>query len=180
MNFLENFKDIHTFLFDVDGVLTNNEILILDDGKLLRKMNVRDGYGLRKAVQQGYRVGIITGGKSAGVMEGLKKLGIRDIYAGIADKTDAYLNFIRIHDIDPSGVLYMGDDLPDYLPMCRVGLPACPKDAVAEIRKVARYISPFKGGEGCVRDVIEKVLKIQGNWPVVKSAVGSGQSSGGN
>ncbi len=169
MNFLENFKDIHTFLFDVDGVLTNNEILVLADGQLLRKMNVRDGYGLRKAVQEGFRVGIITGGKSSGVMEGLKKLGITDIYAGISDKTEAYLNFIRTHDIDPAGVLYMGDDLPDYLPMCRVGLPACPKDAVSEIREIAQYISPFRGGEGCVRDVIEKVLKIQGHWPVEQS-----------
>lgn len=167
MNVLEQFKKIHTLIFDVDGVLTDSGVLILEDGKLLRRMNVRDGYALKLAVQNDLRVAIITGGKSSGVTERLKNLGITDIYSGADNKIDKYEEFLLLNDLtsqDEEGILYMGDDLPDYEVMRRVGLPVCPQDAAPEIINLARYVSPQKGGAGCVRDVIEKILKLQGKW----------------
>lgn len=165
MNELEVFSTVHTFIFDVDGVLTNSQLLVTEDGKLLRSMNTRDGYAMKHAVNNGYRVAIITGGKSAGVKDRLSALGIEDIYIGVQDKLAVYHDFIEKHQIDPAGILYMGDDLPDYDVMRRVGLPACPADAAQEILTLSQYISHVDGGAGCVRDVIEKVLRLQGKWP---------------
>jgi 3-deoxy-D-manno-octulosonate 8-phosphate phosphatase (KDO 8-P phosphatase) len=164
MNLLEKFRDIHTFIFDVDGVFTNSDLIVLENGALLRKMNVRDGYAVKRAIQEGYRVCIITGGSSEGVTLRLKGLGISDIYVGISDKLDTYEEYIITYEIDPVGILYMGDDIPDYEPMRLVGLPCCPNDSANEIIEISQYISPKKGGEGCVRDVIEKVLKLHGKW----------------
>ena len=164
MNLLEKFRDIHTFIFDVDGVFTNSDLIILENGKLLRKMNVRDGYAIKRAIQAGYRVCIITGGTSEGVVIRLKGLGISDIYTGISDKQDTYEAFIITYELNAEGILYMGDDIPDYAAMRLVGLPCCPQDAANEIIEICQYISPKKGGEGCVRDVIEKVMKLHGKW----------------
>lgn len=163
-NILNRFRDVHTFIFDVDGVLTNNEVLITEEGKLLRTMNVRDGYALKKAIGLGYHILIITGGSSQGVIERLHALGVRDIVSGVSNKLGVYEEFLDSYEMDEAGILYMGDDLPDFEVLKRVGLPACPKDAVPEILKVAHYISPYRGGEGCVRDVIEKVLKLNDQW----------------
>ncbi|MEM1319788.1 MAG: 3-deoxy-D-manno-octulosonate 8-phosphate phosphatase [Bacteroidota bacterium] len=171
MNYLESFSDITTFIFDVDGVMTNSELIIMENGQLLRKMNVRDGYGIKRALAAGYNVCVITGGKSAGVVQRLKALGIRDIHAGIEDKLDAFEEYIYTYDIDPGNVLYMGDDMPDYLPMRRVLMPVCPADAAPEIIKIAKYISPLKGGKGCVRDVIEKVMRVQLKWETENKSV---------
>lgn len=165
MNQLETFKGIKTFIFDVDGVMTDSEVLVLEDGKLLRKMNIRDGYALKMAVKAGYKIAVITGGKSEGVRSRLQALGITDIYLGYQDKLEAYEEFIAIYDINEDTILYMGDDLPDYQVMRRVGFPTCPKNAAMEIIQLSQYISPLKGGEGCVRDVIEKVLKLNKDWP---------------
>lgn len=164
MNQLERFSEITTFIFDVDGVLTNSQVLVLEDGKLLRQMNIRDGYALKRAIEAGFRVAIITGGKSAGVVERLKNLGIQDIYAGIEDKLDAYEEFIHLYDLNEEHILYMGDDLPDYAVMRRVGLPTCPADACPEIIQISQYVSPIGGGQGAVRDVIEKVLQVKHVW----------------
>jgi 3-deoxy-D-manno-octulosonate 8-phosphate phosphatase (KDO 8-P phosphatase) len=164
MNQLEQFKDIDTFLFDVDGVLTNSQLLVLEDGKLLRQMNVRDGYALKQAIKKGYRVAVITGGKSEGVKVRLQNLGIVDVYLGASNKIEAYEELIDIYELNEAKILYMGDDMPDYEVMRRVGLPVCPADADKDIMAISLYISPLKGGQGCVRDVIEKVLKLNGNW----------------
>lgn len=164
MNHLESFSAIHTFIFDVDGVLTNNEVLITEAGELLRKMNVRDGLAIKIAIEKGYRIAIITGGRSEGVKKRLEALGIKDIYAGISDKLEAFDEFMETYDLDPVGVLYMGDDLPDYPVMRRVGMATCPKNAAPELFTIANYISPYNGGDGCVRDVIEKVLRLKGEW----------------
>ena len=109
---------------------------------------------------------IITGGNSPMVELRYKNLGIEDIYSGVKDKTEAFNNFIRKYAIEPKSVLYMGDDIPDYPVMKKVGIPVCPKDAVSEIKSISHYVSDVKGGEGCVRDVIEQVLKVHGNWIV--------------
>ncbi len=164
MNLLEKFRDIHTFIFDVDGVFTNSDILILEDGNLLRKMSVRDGYAVKRAIKAGYRICVITGGTSSGVISRLQGLGITDIYVGISDKLDTFEEFVTTYDIDTDGILYMGDDIPDYEAMRRVGLPCCPQDSANEIIEICQYISPKNGGDGCVRDVIEKVLKLHGKW----------------
>lgn len=165
MNYLESFREIKTFLFDVDGVMTNCAVLITEDGALLRTMTVRDGYAVKIAVQKGYRVAIITAGRSTGVAERLKALGIEDVILGAEDKVAAYRELKKKYDLIDDHTLYMGDDLPDRDVMLKVGLRTCPADAVPEIRELAQYVSPYKGGEGCVRDVIEKVLRLNGQWP---------------
>lgn len=164
MNNLEVFQQIHTFIFDVDGVLTNSQLLVMEDGQLLRQMNVRDGYALKRAVEEGYKVVIISGGKSEGVRIRLQNLGVPDIYLGIHYKLETYEEVVDMYELDEGGILYMGDDIPDYEVMRRVGLPCCPANAAPEIKAVAQYISGYKGGDGCVRDVIEKVLKLNGHW----------------
>lgn len=164
MNQLEKFRKIQTFIFDVDGVLTNSEVLVLEDGKLLRKMNIRDGYAIKRALQKGYRVCILTGGISEGVKIRLERLGVQDIFTGIDDKLETYEEYIDAFDIDPDEILYMGDDFPDYWVMRKVGLPCCPYNAAPELLEIAQYVSPLPGGEGCARDVIEKVLRLHKKW----------------
>ena len=164
MNYLEPFNDIRTFIFDVDGVLAKSGTYVLDNGRLLRKTNTRDGFALRAALNCGYRVAVISQGRCEGIKIRMQNIGVTDIYIGQMHKMEAYEEIISLHDIDPATILYMGDDLPDYEVMCKVGLPVCPHDAAPEIKEIARYISPLGGGEGCVRDVIEKVLKLHGKW----------------
>ena len=164
MNQLEKFRDIHTFIFDIDGVFTNSDLIIMEDGSLLRKMNVRDGYAVKRAIRAGYRIYVITGGSSEGVTKRLKGLGVKDIYVGIQNKLDVFEEYVYANEIDTAGVLYLGDDIPDYEAMRLAGLPCCPQDAANEILTICQYISPKKGGEGCVRDVIEKVMKLHGKW----------------
>ncbi len=164
MNLLEPFKDIHTFIFDVDGVLTDGNLLITEDGELLRTMNVRDGYAMKRALDLGFRICIITGGNSVGVNKRLRALGIKEVHSGISDKIATYNQIVNNLGLDEGGILYLGDDIPDYEVMRRVGLPVCPNDAAPEIIDIANYISPYRGGQGCVRDVIEKVLRLQNKW----------------
>jgi 3-deoxy-D-manno-octulosonate 8-phosphate phosphatase (KDO 8-P phosphatase) len=165
MNVLDKFKNIDTFIFDVDGVLTDNSLLVTEQGELLRSMNIRDGFAIKQAVEQGFRVCIITGGKSEGVVLRLKALGVQQVYKGINDKLNTFKTYVAENNIDPENILYMGDDLPDYEVMRRVGLPTCPADSVPEIIRISQYVSPLNGGKGCARDVIEKVLKLQQKWP---------------
>ncbi|MFD2528330.1 KdsC family phosphatase [Polaribacter marinaquae] len=155
---------INTFIFDVDGVLTNGMLTIMPDGELVRHMNVKDGYAMKNALNKGYRVCIISGGTNEGVRERLAALGIEDIYLGAHNKIEQYKELVKKYDLKAENVLYMGDDVPDFPVMELVGMPACPNDAVQEIQQVAKYISYKKGGEGCVRDVIEQVLRVQNKW----------------
>ncbi|MCB0706418.1 MAG: HAD-IIIA family hydrolase [Saprospiraceae bacterium] len=164
MNLLEPFHQISTFIFDIDGVWTNSQLLITEEGHLLRSMNTRDGYAAKKALAEDYRICVITGGNSLGVEKRMRALGVRDYYSGVHDKLDVYKNYVEGLQLNEEEILFMGDDLPDYPPMRRVGLPVCPADAAPEIKSICRYISPFNGGEGCVRDVIEKVLKLKDLW----------------
>ena len=163
-NYLEIMKGIKGFCFDVDGVLTDGNVTLLPSGDQARTMNTRDGYALKYAVDHGYHVCIITGGRSEMVRTRLSGLGIPDIYLGAHDKEIPYEEFLSMYDLEESQVLYMGDDMPDYGVMKRVGLACCPVDAAEQIKSVSTYISPKKGGEGCVRDVIETTLKVQEKW----------------
>lgn len=174
MNYLEKFKDIRTFIFDVDGVLTNSEVIVLESGKLLRKMSIRDGYAIKHAMKNGYRVAIITGGKSEGVVKRLKNLGVEDVYYGISEKLDAFEELVFTYDLNPIEILYMGDDFPDIEVMGKVGLATCPKDAAHEVIEIVDYVSPVLGGQGCARDVIEKVMRLHGKWiPEKKPSINS-------
>ncbi|WP_405604507.1 KdsC family phosphatase [Polaribacter sp. Asnod1-A03] len=155
---------INTLIFDVDGVLTNGMLTIMPDGELVRHMNVKDGFALKTALNNGLNIFIISGGKNEGVRTRLANLGISDIYLGAHNKTKQYNELVEKYNLDPECIMYMGDDLPDYPVMEQVGLPCCPNDAVREIQSVAKYISDKKGGEGCVRDIIEQVLRVQGKW----------------
>ena len=164
MNQLEKFNDIETFIFDVDGVLTNSQIWVLENGKLLQKMSIRDTFAIQQAIEKGYRIAIISGGKSEGVKKRLIELGVTDFFMEQKDKKEAYESYLEIYELDAEKVLYMGDEWPDYEVMRKVGLPACPADAAPELFKIALYVSAFNGGDGCVRDVIEKVMRLHGNW----------------
>lgn len=164
MNLLEPFKQIKTFIFDIDGVWTNSQMLITEAGELLRSMNTRDGYAAKQALNEDFRICVITGGSSVGVEKRMRALGVRDYFGGVRDKMEVYESYVDGLQLNEEEILYMGDDIPDYDPMRRVGLPTCPADAAPEIKSISRYISPYKGGEGCVRDVIEKVLKLHGFW----------------
>ena len=169
-SYKEYLKHITTFIFDVDGVLTDGNILVNTDGEMFRTMNVKDGYGLKLAVEKGYRICIISGGSNEGVRVRLQNLGIQDIFLGASQKTKILEEYLNTHDIKAENVLYMGDDLPDLEIMQEVGLPTCPQDAVPEIKAISKYVSHKKGGKGCVREVIEQVLKVQGKWIVTDEA----------
>ena len=164
MNVLALFKDIKLFVLDVDGVLTDGSLILLENGEMARKMNIKDGYALQLAVKKGYDILIISGGSSEGVKIRLNKLGIKEIYLAVTNKSELLQEYVKTKNLSRSNVLYMGDDIPDVLPMQLAGLACCPADAVPEVRSIAHYISPITGGCGCVRDVIEKVLKLNGDW----------------
>ena len=164
MNHLESFRYVHTFFLDVDGVLTDSNLLILENGKLLRRLNNRDRLALKTAASQEYKVIILSGGRADGLKTSLAELGISDVYLGVENKLEVYEELIDLYELDEGGILYMGDDWPDYQCMRRVGMPVCPKDAIPEIVKISKYVSPLSGGSGCVRDVLEKVLRLHQNW----------------
>jgi len=161
---LDIFKNINVFVFDIDGVLTDGSLLVMDGGLMIRRMQVKDGYALQLAVKRGYSIFVISGGNSPQVKERLSKLGVEDIYMPVENKLKKLKELINKYQLQKEEILYMGDDIPDLEVMQYCGLACCPADAVSEIKTVSRYISPLKGGEGCVRDVIEKVMKLQGKW----------------
>jgi 3-deoxy-D-manno-octulosonate 8-phosphate phosphatase (KDO 8-P phosphatase) len=163
-NYKTLMNEITTFIFDVDGVLTDGSVHVTSTGEMLRTMNIRDGYAMKAAVESGYRVCIISGGSNDGVRIRLTNLGITDIYLAAPDKVATFNEVVELYGINPSQVLYMGDDIPDYHVMQLAGLPSCPQDSVSEIKEISRYISHRNGGRGAVRDVIEQVMKVQGKW----------------
>ena len=163
-NYKEILNDIKAFIFDVDGVLTDGKLHISESGELLRQMNVKDGYAMKQAVNKGYEVCIISGGNNPAVKSRLQDLGITNIYLGIDDKMECLDEFSDVYGIPFENMCYMGDDIPDLEVIKAVGLGTCPQNAVPEVKAVAQYISHRNGGEACVRDIIEQVMKVQNNW----------------
>jgi 3-deoxy-D-manno-octulosonate 8-phosphate phosphatase (KDO 8-P phosphatase) len=163
-NYKELLANINTFIFDYDGVLTDGKVILQENGEPLRSANVRDGYALQLAVKKGYNIAIISGGRSNSIVTRLQALKIKDIFLGIDNKLEVFHNYMSANNIRPENVLYMGDDIPDYHAMKEAGVPTCPANAAEEIKQISLYISHVPGGEGCARDVIEQVLKIQGHW----------------
>ncbi len=164
INYKEKFKNIKNFVFDVDGVLTNGGLYILPSGEFMRKMNAKDGYALKLALIKGYNIAIITGGKEKSIKERLNKLGIENVYLNAHNKLPILESYLTNNGLNLKNTLYMGDDIPDIECMKKVYISCCPKDAVSELKEVSDYTSSYKGGDGCVRDVIEQVLRINNDW----------------
>ncbi|MDR0364448.1 MAG: HAD-IIIA family hydrolase [Bacteroidales bacterium] len=163
-NYKELLRKITTFIFDYDGVFTDGSVIVIENGEALRRTNVKDGYAMQLAVKSGYNVVIISGGRGTGMQRRLEMLKTTKYYLGVSNKQKVLEEFLEEYNLSPGECLYMGDDIPDFYPMKHVALACCPADAAYEIQEISYYISHKRGGEGCVRDVIEQVLKSQNKW----------------
>lgn len=163
-NFKEDLLNVKAFVFDIDGVLSLQTIGLNAFGVPNRTINLRDGYALQLAVKKGYPVGVISGSKSKEYQKRLKLLGVGDIYLNSRSKLEHFNTFLKKHNLNKAEVLFMGDDIPDFKVMKEAGIPVCPADADSEIRQISSYVSDKRGGEGCVRDVIEQVLRLNNKW----------------
>ena len=164
LNFKQRLNKIKAFVFDIDGVLTNGKINFQSDNSPSRSFHAKDGFALQRAIQEGFIVTIISAAKDENLNTRFKALGLQEVYLGSLNKEETFIEFTTVYNLQNDEVLYMGDDLPDLLAMRRAGIPCCPNDAASEIREMSVYVSPFKGGEGCVRDVIEQVLRLNQKW----------------
>jgi 3-deoxy-D-manno-octulosonate 8-phosphate phosphatase (KDO 8-P phosphatase) len=165
---IENYKKqlalTDTFIFDVDGVFTDNIVYLSADGEQMRTANVRDGYAVQLAIKKGIQIFILSGGKSEAVRKRFEMLGVKEIHLGVPTKKDRLQEWIDQGKINPETAVYMGDDIPDYWVMQMVKMGTCPNDAAPEIRNISDYISPKNGGQGCVRDILEQTLKMKNLW----------------
>ncbi|WP_438969024.1 KdsC family phosphatase [Nonlabens sp.] len=166
-SYKELLHDITTFILDVDGVLTDGRLLISESGELLRTMNAKDGYAMKTALNNGYNVCIITGGTNEGVKTRLVGLGIEDVFLNASDKMIQMHEYVAKHNLKPENIVYMGDDMPDVPALEFASVACCPQDAIPEVKAVSQYISHKNGGDGCVRDIIEQVMKVHGKWNVL-------------
>ena len=157
-------KDIKAFILDVDGVLTNGGLIIYPDGKFLRQMNAKDGYAIKLAITKGYTIAVITGGREQNIKSRLEKLGVKEVFLGANNKLPILKQFMKKNNLTTQEVLYMGDDIPDLSVLRHVGFSCCPIDAAHDIKSICNYISNKKGGEGCVRDIIEQTLRLNNKW----------------
>lgn len=164
MNYKNKLHKIKAFVFDFDGVMTDGAVWVYADKETVRAGNIKDGYAIQYAVKKGYLVAVISGATSLSINNRMESLGVKDIYTGAGNKINVFKQFLAENMLQPDEVLYMGDDIPDYEVMRQVGVATCPADAAIEIKEIADYISHLRGGEGCVRDVIEQVLRLHDNW----------------
>ena len=155
---------IRAVVFDVDGVLSAETITLSADGQPLRTVNIKDGYAIQLAQKEGLRIGIITGGNAPAVRMRYEGLGVEDVYMGVGVKITTFRQFLAKYGYAPDEVIFVGDDIPDYEVLQACGCPCCPKDACADVKRICRYVSQYKGGYGCGRDIIEQVLRAQGKW----------------
>ncbi|MBI3509841.1 MAG: 3-deoxy-D-manno-octulosonate 8-phosphate phosphatase [Bacteroidetes bacterium] len=163
-NFKSRLHSVKAFIFDIDGVLTDGKLILNSDGSISRSVNAKDGYALSRAVKAGFKVAIISYGREEVMKKRYSELGLTEVYLGITDKEEKLKEFESVYYLNADEILFMGDDVPDLLAMKRCGVPCCPYDAVHEIREISVYVSPMKGGDGCARDVIEQVMRLQGKW----------------
>lgn len=163
MSYKLKLSSINTFIFDVDGVLTDGKVMLFNN-EAARSLNAKDGYALQYAAKMGFNVFIISGGDSQAVKTRLLAAGIKEVFLKASNKVKVYEDLKSKYNFKDEEVLYMGDDIPDYNVMKKVGVATCPQDAAIEIKNISDYQSPFKGGENCVRDIIEQTLRVQGKW----------------
>jgi len=168
LNFKQKLNKITTLMFDIDGVMTDGKVLVMENGDMVRNMNSKDGYALHLAVSKKMRIVIISGGNNIAVKNALARSGVADIFINTHDKLACYLEYLKLNNLIDEEILFMGDDLPDHEIMSRVGVAVCPADAATDIKDICCYVSDKKGGEGCVRDIIEQVLRVQNRWEIVK------------
>lgn len=164
INYKEKLQPIRAFVFDFDGVMTDGSVWVYADRETVRAGNIKDGFAIQYAVKKGYMVAVISGATSASIDNRMQMLGVEQCYTGCGNKIEAYEQFLKQNNLADHEVLYMGDDLPDYPVLRRVGVSACPADAATEIKEISDYVSYYNGGHGCVRDVIEQVLRLHGKW----------------
>ena len=164
MSYKEKLVKIKNFVFDVDGVFTDGSIIVDNQGNELRVFSTRDGIAVKLATDKGYNFCVISGGKNEGVRKRLNRLGVKNVFLGVDDKIQVFESFINDNNFNLTETMFMGDDLPDISILKKVGLSCSPNDAAHEVREIVDYVSIKKGGEGCVRDIIEQVLTIQNNW----------------
>lgn len=165
ISYKERLPKITTFMFDVDGVLTDNRIFLFN-GEVVRSLHSKDGFALQLAAKKGYKIFIVTGGRSEDVKNILLRSGVTDVYLNAANKIEIYRKICDEYHLKNEEVLYMGDDIPDIPMLKEVGVACCPQDAVSDVKIISHYQSPIMGGNGCVREIIEQVLRVQGNWNV--------------
>lgn len=165
-------KKIKAIVFDVDGVLSRQTIVLSSTGEPLRTVNIKDGYAIQLAVKLGLHIALLTGGKTDAVRVRYANLGMEDIYMGCAVKINTYREYLAKYDLHDEEVIYVGDDIPDYEVMKQCGCPCCPADACPDIKQIATYISSCTGGDGVGRDIIEQVLRAQGKWLADAKAFG--------
>ena len=163
-NYKEYLTKVKTFIFDVDGVLTDGKVLVTSEGEMYRALDTKDGYGMKFALLHGFKIVIITGGMNEGIRKRFNEFGIYDIYLGAFNKMDAYKDLMNNYSLNPEEILYVGDDIPDIPVMKEIGVSCCPSDAVPDVKEIVDYVSHKKGGEGCVREIIEQVLRVQDKW----------------
>ena len=163
-NYKEKLHPIRAFVFDFDGVMTDGSVWTYADRETVRAGNIKDGYAIQYAVKQGYRIALISGATSLSINNRMEALGVTDIFTGCGSKIQTFNNFLRTYKLKPEEVVCMGDDIPDYEIMRHAGVAACPADAAVEIQNISDYISPFSGGHGCVRDIIEQVMRLHNKW----------------
>jgi len=163
-NFKEILKEIKAFAFDVDGVFTNCKIIITADGDFIREFNMRDGLAVVRAIKKGYPIAIISSGQGKQLEKRMEMLGIKHLYLQSTDKGESLKQFARENSISTDSIVFMGDDYPDIAAMKACHMGVAPADAISSVKEVAAYTSLFKGGEGCVRDIIEQVLRVHGDW----------------
>ena len=164
INYKEKLHPIKAFVFDFDGVMTDGSVWTFADGETVRCGNIKDGFAIQYAVKKGYIVAVISGATSKSIDNRMKMLGVTQVYTGCADKMKTFDQFLSTNNLTEEQVLCMGDDIPDHPILQRAGVSACPADAAVEIKESVDYISLFPGGRGCVRDVIEQVLRLHGQW----------------
>lgn len=164
INYKEKLHDIKAFVFDFDGVMTDGSVWTYADGETVRCGNVKDGYAIQYAVKKGYIIAVISGATSASIDNRMHAVGVTQCYTGCHDKIETYRAFLAKNGLAEHEVICMGDDIPDYQMLSHCGVATCPADAAVEIKEICDYISIFPGGRGCVRDIIEQTLRLQGQW----------------
>lgn len=164
INYKEKLQAVKAFVFDFDGVMTDGSVWVYADKETVRCGNIKDGYAIQYAVKKGYTIAVISGATSMSIDNRMAMLGVTQCYTGCGDKIKTYEEFLAKNNLRDEQVLCMGDDLPDYPLLKRAGIAACPADAAVEIKEIVDYISIYNGGHGCVRDVIEQVLRLHGQW----------------
>lgn len=170
---IKNFKKIKCFVFDIDGVMTNGKLSLSGNGEQERVMDIKDGYILQLAIKEGYKILVISGAHSEAVIQRLQYLGISEIHTKVKDKLALIQQLLQKYKIEKEETLFMGDDMPDMPLLKYAGISSCPHDAIPQVRAISMYISRFSGGQGCVRDVIEKVLQLQGKFKISKEITAS-------